>query len=142
MIAPTAAARECRVLVIDDNIDAATTLSYLLQMLGCKTAVAFGGATAGRVAELLRPQIVFIDMDMPGDDGIQVLQALKRQEIDGPSAYYVCLTGRSEPEDQARALGAGFDRFVSKPMEPATLTSILQSAAQPGTPVADTGSTE
>ena len=138
MTAPTTSA-ECRVLVIDDNIDAATSLSYLLQMLGCKTAVAFGGATALRVAELFRPQIVFLDLDMPGDNGIEVLQRLKLQEIDAAGAYYVCLTGRSEPEDEAKALGAGFDRFVRKPMGPDTLAAILQSAGQPGTPVANTG---
>src|SRR4051812_4136963 len=57
---------ELRALVVDDNVDAATSLSYLLQLLGCKTAVAFGGGMGLRVAQLFQPAIVFLDLDMPG----------------------------------------------------------------------------
>lgn len=81
-------------------------LDYLLRLLGCKTAVAFGGVTGLRVAQLFQPHIVFLDLDMPGQ----------------------CLTGRSEPEDERCCLEAGFDRFMTKPIEPNVLEDLLAEA--------------
>ena len=60
---------ELRALVIDDNIDAANALSYLLQLHGCRTAVAFGGSTGLRIAQLFKPVVVFLDLEMSGEDG-------------------------------------------------------------------------
>jgi CheY-like chemotaxis protein len=119
---------ELRALVIDDNVDAATSLSYLLQLLGCKTAVDFGGVMGLRVAQLFSPAIVFLDLDMPGQDGCDVLAELKSLPGPGKDALFVCLTGRSEPNDELRCLSAGFDRFVSKPMEADTLRVLLETA--------------
>lgn len=121
---------ELRVLVVDDNVDAATSLSYLLQLLGCKTATAFGGHMACRVARLFQPSLVVLDLDMPGPDGCAVLQALQEQD-DGPvNALYVCLTGRNEPGDRQRCLEAGFHHFHSKPLLPEELAALLAEARQ------------
>lgn len=119
---------ELRVLVVDDNVDAATSLSYLLQLLGCKTAVAFGGEMALTVAKLLRPSLVFLDLDMPGRDGCEVLKLMRDLDDRLREALYVCLTGRSDPSDKERCTAAGFDIFVSKPLEPVMLGELLDQA--------------
>jgi CheY-like chemotaxis protein len=120
--------KEVRALVVDDNVDAATSLSYLLQLLGCKTAVAFGGTMGLRVAQLFQPSIVFLDLDMPRPDGCKVLADVRK--LDGPvaAALFVCLTGRDDPNDERRCLDAGFDRFVRKPTEPGVLGELLIEA--------------
>lgn len=117
-------AGDLRVLVVDDNADAATSFCYLLQVLGCKTAVAFDGATAVQLSALFKPQLSFIDLDMPELDGcttVALIRALepKREQM------IVCLSGRSEPDDARRSLEAGFDAFVSKPLEPQPLAELL-----------------
>lgn len=119
---------ELRVLIVDDDIDTATSFSYLLQILGCKTAVAFGGAMGLRVAQLFQPNLVFLDLGMPGGDGCETMVAARA--LDGPVsvAMFVCLTGRSDPAERRRCIDAGFDRFVSKPMDAALLPELLAQA--------------
>ena len=124
-----AQSKELRVLVVDDNLDAATSLTYLLQILGCKTAVAFGGLMALRVAQLFQPALVFLDLDMPGPDGCEVLAQIRQMEGPVSDALFVCLTGRDDPSDEERCRKAGFDRFVSKPIEPELLQAVLAQAA-------------
>ncbi len=116
---------ELRVLVVDDDIDAAASLSYLLELVGCKTAVAFGGVGAIQVSELFQPALVFLDFDMPGDDGCAVL--LKLRELSGrvSRAFFVCLTGESAPERRQACIDIGFDRFESKPLDPLEMKTIL-----------------
>ncbi|HLL17829.1 MAG TPA: response regulator [Rubrivivax sp.] len=118
---------ELRVLIVDDEIDTATSFSYVLQILGCKTAVAFGGAMGLRVAQLFQPNLVFIDLGMPGADGCETLAAVRGLEGAVASAMFVCLTGRSDADEQ-RCLQAGFDRFVNKPMDAALLPELLAEA--------------
>src|SRR5438270_13152536 len=102
-----------RVLVVDDSADAATSFAYLLQLLGCKTAVAFDGATAVQLSALFQPHLSFIDLDMPGGDGcttVALIRALEQKR----EQMIVCLSGRSEPEDARRSMEAGFDAILSK----------------------------
>lgn len=130
MLIESQAAGELRALVVDDSVDEATSLSYVLQLLGCKTAVAFGGSMALRVAELFQPTIVFLDLQMPGADGVAVLA--QARSLGGPigRALFVCLTGRSDDTTEQRCMDAGFDRFVTKPMEASALHEILLEARQ------------
>lgn len=118
---------ELRVLVVDDDVDAANALSYLLQTCGIRTAVAFGGKMGLRLAQFFKPALVFLDLRMPGDDGCEVLAKAKR---DGtmPRALYVCLTGSSEPAVADKCIAAGFNFFIRKPMQPAVLAEILRAA--------------
>jgi len=116
---------DLRVLIVDDNVDAATSLSYLLQMIGCKTAVAFGGEMGVRVAELFQPSLVFLDLNMPGQDGCEVLARLKALHGQVAQAMHVCLTATSQGDDEQRCLASGFDQFVQKPLEPQALTDLL-----------------
>ena len=119
---------ELRVLVIDDDVDAATSFSYVLQLMGCKTAVAFGGTTGLRVAELFMPNLAFVDLGMPGADGCEMLRAVKDLHSPVSDAMYVCLTGRGDPADERRCMEAGFDLFVTKPMDSRALAGLLTAA--------------
>ena len=116
---------ELRVLVVDDHIDAATSLTYLLQLLGCRSALSFGGSMALRIARLFRPDVVILDLDMPGLDGCEVLQEMRELEETPAHTLYVCLTGRSEPGDRRRCEAAGFHRFYSKPLDPDELAALI-----------------
>ncbi|MFL6698684.1 MAG: response regulator [Vitreoscilla sp.] len=118
---------ELRVLVVDDDIDAANSLSYLLQISGHPTAVAYGGSMGLRIAQLFKPALVFLDLQMPGEDGCEVLAEAKRNGI-LPRALYVCLTGSAEPDARSKCLAAGFSFFVPKPMTAEALGEILRAA--------------
>lgn len=104
-----------RVMVVDDNVDAATSLCELLELYGAETAAAFSGPECLAVAARFDPSLVFIDFDMPGMDGCEALQQLLLQESGSPRRF-ICLTGRSEPEDRRRCREAGFSEMVTKPM--------------------------
>ena len=114
-----------RVLVVDDDVESATTFSVLLQMQGCRTAAAFGAADGLSILKLLKPDLAFIDLSMPGTDGCYTLKVFKTG-VPAVHPLYVCLTGHAGFESQA--LEAGFDRYVVKPMEPVVLADILTEA--------------
>ena len=118
---------ELRVLVIDDDIDAANSLSYLLQISGCPTVVAYGGEMGVRIAQLFKPALVFLNLQMPGADGCEVLSEA-RLEGRLPPSLYVCLADGSDPAAGQNCLGAGFDFFVPKPLQAEALGEILRAA--------------
>lgn len=119
---------ELRALVVDDNPEAATSLSYLLQHLGWRTAIGFGQVTALAVGRLFQPHVVFLDLNLPGADGREILSGLKACGTPISDAVYVCLTGSNDPDDEAACLSAGFDYFIKKPIESASLEHILDAA--------------
>ena len=119
------AAPEVRVLVVDDNVDAATSLGYLLQLMGAKTAVAFGGEMALRLARLFQPKLILVDLRMPGLDGCQVMREARALPGVEPDTLFVCFSAARDEADRQRCLDAGFDFFVSKPVDPAELARIL-----------------
>lgn len=118
---------ELRVLVVDDDIAAANSLSYLLQIAGCPTAVAYGGEMGVRIAQLFKPALVFLDLDMPGTGGWEMISVAKR-EGRLPRALFVCLTDSSDPASQDKCLDAGFDFFVPKPLRADALGEVLRAA--------------
>jgi len=119
---------ELRVLVVDDNVEAATTLCYLLQIAGCRTAIGFGGLMGLRVAQLFQPTMLLLDFDMPGMDGCELLGKLKA--LPGPitNALAVCVTGMSDVATQERCQAAGFDHFLTKPIDGEALAIVLAEA--------------
>jgi two-component system CheB/CheR fusion protein len=119
---------ELRVLVIDDNLDGAISFSYLLQVIGCRTSTAFGGEMGARVAQLFQPVLVFIDLNMPGPDGCEVVSQLRQMGGGLSEAVCVCLTATGHVDEMPRCLAAGFDRFLQKPLEPADLADLIQLA--------------
>ena len=114
------------VLVVDDNRDAAETLSALLNLLGHSAPVANDGHQALRMLPGLRPQVVVLDLGMPGMSGYEVASAI-RSEPAYAGIKLVALTGWGGEADRARTAAAGFDLHLTKP---ATLEAIQEVLAQ------------
>jgi signal transduction histidine kinase len=112
-----------RILVVDDNTDAAETLSMLLELDGHTTRVAGDGESALTVAAAFRPDTVLLDIGMPGMNGYEA--ARKLRDAHGPSLRIIALTGWGAEEDRRQAHEAGFDRHLVKPVDPAMLASAL-----------------
>jgi CheY-like chemotaxis protein len=123
-------APEVRVLVVDDSVDAATSLGYLLQLMGAKTAVAFGGEMALRLVRLFQPAVVLIDLRMPGLDGCEVMARARALAECRSGTLFVCFSASRDRQDEERCLRAGFDHFVLKPVDPSQLARILGAAQQ------------
>jgi two-component system CheB/CheR fusion protein len=124
--APAADACSRRVLVIEDNEDAADTLKHVLSMIGHDVQVAYDGPTGLELARSFHPEVVFCDIGLPGMDGYEVARAFRR-EVDSREAYIVALTGYARPEDRQRAVDAGFDEHVAKPPSAAKLNRVLSA---------------
>ncbi|WP_208023343.1 ATP-binding protein [Duganella alba] len=114
--APVAAAPGLRVLVVDDNVDAAETLGALLEFSGHLVQVAHNGAAALSSAAAHLPQVVFLDIGLPDISGYEAALALRK--IDGmAAARIIALTGWGTPADRERASVAGFDHHLTKPVD-------------------------
>lgn len=114
-----------RVLVVDDNVDAAASLCSLLRHLDCETRSAFDIRSALETAALFRPSLVLLDLEMPAGDGCQVLKEMRALDDELRDAFYVCLTGSSTTDNRRRCQEAGFHRFQSKPIWLQDLAEIL-----------------
>jgi CheY-like chemotaxis protein len=122
--APRAPSRPpASVLIVDDNVDQADSLAALCRVLGHDVQVAYDGESALQCARRTRPEIVFLDITLPGMDGYDVAARL-RAEL-GSRLQLVAVSGRGRDEDRERALGAGFDHFLLKPLDPSFLESLL-----------------
>src|SRR5205823_5859711 len=113
--APRAPAGALRVLVVDDNTDAARALGRLLELLGHQVAVAHDGPAALDAASILRPELVLLDLGLPGMDGYAVAARLK--EAGHRPTALVALTGYGHAEDHQRSSDAGFDHHLVKPVD-------------------------
>lgn len=117
-----------RILVIEDNPDAAEALALLLSSAGHQVETALTGVAGVEIARTFRPDLVLCDIWLAGDlDGLAVARQL-RAEPGTCEAALVALSGISDPGDQASALDAGFDQFLTKPADP---DRILEIAANP-----------
>jgi signal transduction histidine kinase len=115
-----------RVLVVDDNQDAAETLSLLIRLEGYTVAVANDGHAAMAEAATFLPHVVLLDIGMPGMDGYEVARKLRERET-STSIAIVALTGYGQPEDRARAEAAGFTDHLTKPIDPNLLLRVLKT---------------
>jgi PAS domain S-box-containing protein len=113
-----------RVLVIEDNVDAADSLCILLQLSGHLTEKAHTGPAGVKAAQVFLPDVVLCDLGLPGLDGYGVARAL-RHEKRLKAAYLVALTGYGQEEDQRRTREAGFDLHLVKPIDHAALEMAL-----------------
>ncbi|HUQ09047.1 MAG TPA: ATP-binding protein [Steroidobacteraceae bacterium] len=113
-----------RIMVVDDNKDAADSLSMMLELDGHETRVVYTGHAAIAEAPAFAPQLVLLDIGLPEMDGYQVAQALRRDPSLGKTRL-VALTGYGQPEDRARALAAGFDDHLVKPVAPDELGATI-----------------
>ena len=119
---------QLRVLVIDDSVDNAEALSAVLTLMGCRTSVAFSGIQGIAAAAGFEPHLAFIDLEMPGMGGCEVVRRL-RTGNPRRTARLICLTGRGQPDDRRICLDAGFDDFFTKPMAPESLATVVATAS-------------
>jgi CheY-like chemotaxis protein len=111
-------------MVVDDNQDAAESLTMLLGIDGHDARVAFNGRTALALAAEFKPEIALLDIGMPDMDGYALARAL-RQTDGGAALYLVAVTGWGQQEDRARSDAAGFNRHLTKPVDPDDLSALL-----------------
>jgi CheY-like chemotaxis protein len=116
-----------RVLVVDDNVDAAETLAMMLELLGQTTRQAHEGNSALRTATEFKPDIVFMDIGLPGQSGHEIASRM-RSELGMTDTYIVALSGYGTEEDRRKSLYAGFDSHYVKPLDPSNLPAILAAA--------------
>ena len=116
-----------RILVVDDNLDAADSLAMMLTMMGNETQLAHDGLQALNMAAAFRPNVMFLDIGMPKLNGYEVCRRL-RQESWGKDMVVIALTGWGQEEDKRRSLDAGFDFHMVKPVLPAALEELLVGA--------------
>lgn len=120
MNAPSSA---LRVLVVDDNVDAADSLAEVLKLLDHDARAVYGGRPAVAEARTFAPQVVLLDLSMPDIDGFETLKLL-RTEDGAAKAHIIAMTGHSGAEDIARCRAAGFDEHLTKPV---TIDQLMQS---------------
>jgi len=126
-IAPGVAASRARhILIIEDNTDFREGLRLLLESWGHRVDEASGGAQGLELARLRHPEIVLVDLGLPGIDGYAVARAL-RAAPGGEALLLVAITGYGRPSDRRRADESGFDAHLTKPLSPAELAAILVS---------------
>ncbi len=124
-----------RVLVVDDSQDSAVALSRLLELRGCSVKTVFDGPNAIEAARSFAPDVVLLDIGMPGMSGLEVAEHLRR-ETWSKNMMLVALSGWGQPADLEKSRKAGFDEHLVKPAELGTLDRILgevskQRASQP-----------
>ncbi|MED5618315.1 PAS domain-containing protein [Ideonella sp. BN130291] len=117
-----------RVLVVDDNRDAAESLAMILELTGHEVALAHDGPTALDLALRFLPDLVLLDIGMPGMNGYEVARRLRAQPH-GQRMVLAALTGWGQREDKQRAIQAGFDHHLTKPADGARLDAVLSSAS-------------
>jgi len=116
--------KSLRVLVIEDNDDGRETMQELLQLLGHEVDLAGDGLSGIEKAFAGKPHLALVDIGLPGCDGYEVARRIRR-ECTGQPPWLVALTGYGQPEDRRRALEAGFDRHLVKPVSYEELSELL-----------------
>lgn len=120
--------RLMRIMVIDDNMDAADSFSMLLQIIGHETRVEHSGTAALAAVEQWTPDVVFLDIGLPGMNGYEVLSRLRERPALSGTAV-VAITGWGSPEDRRRAEAAGFAAHLTKPADMADVERLLATLA-------------
>jgi signal transduction histidine kinase/ActR/RegA family two-component response regulator len=117
-----------RVLVVDDNLDAAESIAMLLRIWGQEVRVAHNGPEALGLAEQYQPQVVLLDIGLPGMNGYEVARHVRRLPQQNQTML-IAVTGYGQAEDRLRSEDAGFDHHLTKPVDPAVLKRLLATLA-------------
>jgi CheY-like chemotaxis protein len=113
-----------RVLVADDNVDAASSLALMLKLMGHDVCTAHNGLEAVETAAAFRPDVVLLDIGMPKLNGYDACRRIREQTW-GKTVVLVALTGWGQDEDKRRSQEAGFNSHLVKPVEPDALEKLL-----------------
>jgi CheY-like chemotaxis protein len=120
-----------RILVVDDNRDAVEMLTMLLETLGHAVQSAFDGRRAVAVAAESTPDLILLDIGLPGLDGYEVCRRI-RARSEAPRPTIVAVTGWGQDQDKEQARAAGFDHHVTKPLDVAVLRRLIQAHEHSG----------
>jgi signal transduction histidine kinase/ActR/RegA family two-component response regulator len=115
-----------RVLLADDNRDAADSLAMLLEMNGYSVSVGYYGEEALKLARQSHPSVMILDIGMPDITGFEVARRV-RLEPWGQDVFLIAVTGWGQKEDKSRAIASGFDHHLTKPVDPDEVENVLQS---------------
>jgi CheY-like chemotaxis protein len=118
-----------RILVVDDNQDAADTLGMLLEMTGNEVEIAHDGLAAVEAVAEFRPDVVLLDLGLPKLSGYEVARRIRGRQ-DGADVLLVALTGWGQEEDRRRSKEAGFDHHLTKPVEFDELQRLLAGVSR------------
>jgi PAS domain S-box-containing protein len=118
----------CRVLVVDDNVDSAESIALLLELNGHDVRLAHDGPAALEIAHSFHPQVVVLDIGLPGMDGYEVARRL-RGAAQMQNIILIALTGYGQSEDRQQSLAAGFNHHLVKPVDPEMLQTLISSHA-------------
>jgi CheY-like chemotaxis protein len=122
-----------RLLVVDDNQDAANSLAMLLGLQGHEVRVAYSGMAALEMTKTYTPDVVLMDIGMPGADGYAFIGEVRRREADsGGRLPAVALTAYAGVEARQRAISAGFQTHLAKPLDPAEMVAAVAKLAGRG----------
>ena len=115
-----------RVLIVDDNRDAADSLGLLFELVGANVRVCYGGVDALRQVEDFSPHVGLFDIDMPGMTGLELAREMRKRPVEGP-LLLVAVTGVSSEEARKQTTAAGFDAHVTKPADGAELIRVAKT---------------
>jgi CheY-like chemotaxis protein len=113
-----------RILVVDDNIDAAESIAVFLRLEGHEVRTVSDGPQAVAIAQVFAPQVAVVDIGLPGMSGYEVARRLRLQGAAAP-ALLIALTGYGQKEDRARSTEAGFDYHFVKPADPRSIQEAI-----------------
>jgi CheY-like chemotaxis protein len=131
---PPRRAASLRVLVVDDNVDSAETIGFVLRKLGHETRMEYDGAAAVAAADAFRPDLILLDIGLPGKNGHEVAREI-RQTPWGGTTTIIAVSGWGEEADRKQSREAGFDHHVVKPLDyegVQRLLSTVESTRSPG----------
>jgi PAS domain S-box-containing protein len=120
--------RGVRILVVEDEMDSRDFITFLLQQVGATVTAAGSGAEALELIDASAPDVLVTDIGMPQQDGYQLLQAIRKRKSPFSRIPAVAVTAYARPEDRERALNAGFQAHVSKPIAPRDLVASIEQA--------------
>jgi CheY-like chemotaxis protein len=118
------AVRPRRILVVDDSQDQADSLALLLRLRGHEVSIVNDGTKAVATAADFRPEVVLLDIGLPGMDGYEIARRIRRQG-EGSSPLLIAITGYGQQEDRRRSAEAGFDHHLVKPPDPEALQRLI-----------------
>ena len=119
--------RSCRILLVDDNEAFATAMASLLDAMGHNVQAIHDGAAAIAIARALRPQVVLLDINLPGKLGYDIAREI-RADPGLANSLLIAMTGYCQEQDKHQALQAGFDHHLSKPVDENALERLINQA--------------